>query len=277
MSKKPKIIIIGNEKGGAGKTTCSMHLIIGLLDKGYRVSSIDVDSRQHSLTRYIENRKAYIENHKAKIPCPNHFLVGTSNENDLTKREDSEKKNFEAALSQASKESDFVIIDTPGSYSFLSKLAHSYADIVITPINDSFIDLDVMAKVDEEGKVVAPSIYSQMIWDQKMERAKRDGESIEWFALRNRLTSLDARNKRNVNNALSELSRRIGFKVISGFSERVIFKELFLQGLTLLDLKKIDYDRPFTMSHVAARQELRDFLDEIGVDEMMKDTEGEVA
>lgn len=276
--KSPKIIIIGNEKGGAGKTTCAMHLIIGLLDMGLKVSSLDVDSRQHSLTRYIENRKTYIKNHEdINLPCSNHFLIRGSDENDMTKREESERKNFEAALSRAKKDADFIVIDTPGSYSYLSRLAHSYADIVITPINDSFIDLDVMAKVDEEGKVIAPSIYSQMIWDQKMERAKRDGKSIEWFALRNRLSSLDARNKRNVNKALSELARRIGFKVISGFSERVIFKELFLQGLTLLDLRKIDHERPFTVSHIAARQELRDFLKEIGIDEMVGSQEGEVA
>ena len=247
-----------------------MHLICGLLDRGLSVSSIDVDSRQHSLTRYLQNREAYRKSHNENaILLPQHFLLQNSEKPTIAERESEEKQNFVRTLEEAKSAADVIVIDTPGSHTHLSSISHSYADIVITPLNDSFIDLDVMAKVDEQGKIVSPSIYSQTIWEQKMARAARDGDSIEWYVTRNRLSSLDARNKRNVNAALEELSKRIGFKIIPGFSERVIFKELFLQGLTLLDLTKINYDKPFSMSHVAARQELRDFLKEIGIDEII--------
>lgn len=267
----PYIIVVGNEKGGAGKTTLSMHLICGLLDRGLSVSSMDVDCRQHSLTRYIQNRQNYKDSHNAlAIQMPKHFLLELSNKESNKEKEEEERANFEKLFEEAKNGADIVVIDTPGSHTFLSNLAHSYADIVVTPINDSFIDLDVMAKVDEHGKVISPSIYSQTIWEQKMERAKRDGKSIEWFVTRNRLSSLDAKNKRNVCSALEELSKRIGFHIIEGFNERVIFKELFLQGLTLLDLKKINYDKPFSLSHVAARQELRNFLEQIGIEEIIK-------
>jgi chromosome partitioning protein len=269
--KLPYVFVVGNEKGGAGKTTCSMHLIAGLLEKGLSVASIDVDCRQHSLTRYLQNREAYrVSNNTTSILMPTYFLLKESSAMTIPDRENEERQSFEETLDKAKQIADVVVIDTPGSHSFLSCLAHSYADTVITPINDSFVDLDVMAKVDADGtKIISPSIYSQMIWSQKMERAKRDGHSIEWLVTRNRLSNLDAANKRNVSNALEQLAKRISFRIVSGFSERVVFKELFLKGLTLLDLTKINYDKPFSMSHVAARQELRDFLQAIGIDEII--------
>lgn len=275
QTKLPYIIVVGNEKGGAGKTTLSMHLICGLLDKGLSVSSLDADCRQHSLTRYLENRKAYKKAHNiSSLLMPNHFLLENSSASSIEEKDKEERESFERALQYAKNSADIVVIDTPGAHTYLSNLAHSYADIIITPINDSFIDLDVMAKVDEKGKIVSPSIYSQTIWEQKMERAKRDGQSIQWFVTRNRLSNLDAKNKRNVSAALEELSSRIGFQIIDGFNERVIFKELFPQGLTLLDVRKVKLNRPFSMSHIAARQELRDFLEAIGMDEIIATKEG---
>jgi len=267
QNKQVKVFVIGNEKGGAGKTTCSMHLIIGLLDKGYKIASIDTDSRQHSLTTYINNREAYNQkNPENKVDMPMHFHLKEIIDDSILEKEKLEKKQFEEAFNLARSNADFVVIDTPGSCTNLSRIAHSYADTVITPINDSFIDLDVMAKIDSETlDTVSPSIYSQMVWEQKMERASRDSGSINWIVIRNRLGSLDAKNKRNVEEALKKLSKRISFKIAPGFSERVIFRELFPYGLTLLDLKKANFTKSFSMSHVAARQELRTFLDNIGI------------
>lgn len=267
QSKKPRIFVIGNEKGGAGKTTCSMHLIIGLLDKGYKIASIDTDSRQHSLTTYINNRKEYNKkNPENKVDMPLHFHLKEAINDSVPKRAEQEKLQFDQVFNMAKEYADFIVIDTPGSYTNLSKIAHSYADTVVTPINDSFIDLDVMAKIDGDTlETSTPSIYSQMLWEQKMERASRDNGSIDWVVIRNRLSSLDAQNKKNVATALEKLSKRISFKVAPGFSERVIFRELFPHGLTLLDLKKANFTKSFSMSHIAARQELRNFLESLGV------------
>lgn len=266
QNKNPYIFVVGNEKGGAGKTTCSMHLIISLLDMGYNIASIDVDSRQHSLTSYINNRKIYNQkNPENKVMMPLHFHIQESTKKD-NEREEEEKTYFEQILTQAKDYANYIVIDTPGSYTHLSRLAHSYADTVITPINDSFLDLDVMAQINGETfDVSKPSIYSQMIWEQKMERATRDKGSIDWVVLRNRLANLDAHNKRNVSEALEKLSKRISFRIAPGFSERVIFRELFPQGLTLLDLKVANHNKAFSISHVAARQELRSFLDVLGI------------
>lgn len=265
MRKRPHIFVVGNEKGGVGKTTCCMHLIASLLDQGLKVASIDVDSRQKSITAYVENRKKYNKLNPDKlVPEPLHFVVSESSVSSVHEKEQEERSNFERMFNEAIAHADVIVIDTPGSYSFLSRLAHSHADTVITPINDSFVDIDVLAKVDSSTyKVIGPSIYSEMIWRQKLERAQRDGKSIDWILVKNRQSNLETLNKRNVQVVLDELAKRISFKVIPGFGERVIFRELFLHGLTLLDLGKANYNKPFTASNVAARQELREFMKEL--------------
>ena len=69
-------------------------------------------------------------------------------------------------------------------------------------------------------------------------------------------------NKKKVGGALEDLSRRIGFRVVPGFSERVIFREMFPRGLTVLDLKDTGVDQ-LNLSNIAARQEVRDLLREL--------------
>lgn len=270
--RKPYIFVIGNEKGGAGKTTCSMHLIIGLLDRGYKVVSIDTDSRQSSLTSYLNNRIVYNQqNLEKQVAMPTHFHIEESRKDSFEEKNNEERVRFEQILQQAREYADYIVIDTPGSHTNLLRIAHSYADTVVTPINDSFLDLDVLAKIDgakldgENFEIAKPSIYSEMLWEQKMEKASRGGGSIDWVVLKNRLSNLDAKNKRNVSKALEKIAKRISFRIVPGFSERVIFRELFPQGLTLLDLRSANHGKPFSISHVAARQELRNFLDVLGI------------
>src|SRR5207302_778946 len=160
---------------------------------------------------------------------------------------------------------DFVIVDTPGSDSHLSRLAHTWADTLLTPLNDSFIDLDLLARVDPDTlKIVRPSIYAEAVWKQRQLRAVQGGRPVDWVVMRNRLSSIAARNKRDMGTVIDALAKRIGFRVAGGLSERVIYKELFLNGLTLLDLKRgqpREKSGPsLTLSHVAARQEVRDLV-----------------
>ncbi len=262
LPKNAHVIVVGNEKGGSGKTTTNMHLIVALLRLGFSVGSMDLDSRQRSLSRYIENRRQTMTKLGVSLPLPHHLVVQRSPYHLLQEAEADEKDRFSKAITRLITNNDFVIIDTPGSDTFLSRLAHSFADTIITPINDSFVDLDVLANVDGQTmKIIKPSIYSEMVWEQKLQRAKRDGGSIEWIVMRNRLSNIDARNKRHMTQALGDLSRRIGFRVAPGFSERVIFRELFLQGLTVLDVTTSSGpSSSLSLSHIAARQEVRDLL-----------------
>lgn len=255
------ILVIGNEKGGSGKTTTSMHLIVSLLRLGFKVGSMDIDARQRSLSRYIENRKSTMEAESTTLPLPAHVVINRSPFATIAEAEADERERFTRALARLLANCDFVVIDSPGSDTYLSRLAHSYADTVITPVNDSFVDLDVLASVDGISmKIVKPSIYSEMLWEQKLHRAKRDGGTIDWVVMRNRLSNIDARNKRMITKVMEDLTRRLGFRVAPGFSERVIFRELFLLGLTVLDVVETNKAGTLSMSHLAARQEVRDLL-----------------
>jgi chromosome partitioning protein len=260
FSMSSHIIVVGNEKGGSGKSITAMHVVIGLLRLGLKVASIDLDIRQGTLSRFIENRQKH--NLKAgghKLPMPEHFTTDAM----------PGIKWLDDLMADISKRFDAIVIDTAGSDSELSRRGHSYADTLMTPLNDSLIDLDILAHVDvETQKIANPSQYAEMVFEQKIIRAQRDGGSIDWIVLRNRLSNLDARNKRLVGNLLADLSRRVGFRVIAGFGERVIFRELFLKGITMMDLRDGDGEISLSMSHVAARHEVRNLINAINLPDM---------
>ncbi len=254
------IIVVGNEKGGSGKSTVSMHVSVALSRMGLRVGAMDLDVRQLSFGRYIENRISWTARTGLTLPGPHFYPLPDAKGFDLPDGPALHDARMSAALEVASGESDYIVIDCPGSYTRLSQFAHSVADTLITPINDSFIDFDLLARIDPEtGKVLAPSIYSEMVWKARQTRAEAGLKPLNWVVLRNRMGTTAMHNKRKVGAALEELSRRIGFRLAPGFSERVIFRELFPKGLTLLDLNDVSGES-LTMSHIAARQELRELI-----------------
>jgi chromosome partitioning protein len=247
------IIVVGNEKGGSGKSTTCMHVATALARMGKRVGAIDLDLRQRSFGRYLENRHAYLMQAGLSLPTPDYRdLPGA----DPAAQDDRLAQAVEAMHG----EKDFIVIDCPGSHTRLSQLAHTMADTLITPLNDSFVDFDLLARVDPTtGKVKGPSIYAEMVWGARQMRAQAKLKPIDWIVVRNRLGAQQMHNKKKVGAALEDLSRRIGFRVLPGFSERVIFRELFPRGLTLLDLRDTGVDQ-LNLSNVAARQELRDLM-----------------
>ncbi|MEQ9640834.1 MAG: division plane positioning ATPase MipZ [Alphaproteobacteria bacterium] len=257
----PHIIVLGNEKGGSGKSTSAMHIIVALLKAGATVGSLDLDDRQQSLSRYLENRQRLIDTKGLYLPTPVHAVVKHSQADSLAAREAEERAAFQAALARVGGAAQFVVIDCPGRDSNLSRLAHGRADTLITPINDSFVDLDLLARVDgDDYRVLGPSIYAEMVWEARKRRAQADRGSIDWVVMRNRLASLEARNKRRVGDVLDRLAKRIGFRHLAGLSERVIYREMFLNGLTLLDLRDPAAEVNLTLSHVAARAELSNLM-----------------
>jgi len=263
-----KILVIGNEKGGTGKSTTAMHVIVALLRQGHKVASIDLDTRQASLSRYIDNRQDFIKTTGKTIPTPTHTRIHLSELSNKADAEKDETERFEAVLNELKDAHDYIVIDCPGSDRFLSNVAHSYADTLITPMNDSFIDLDLLAHVNGETLEIAePSCYALMVWEQRKIRAMKKLPPIDWIVMRNRLSTLDARNKRDITEVLDKLSKRLSFRLAPGFGERVVFKELFLQGLTLSDFKEANANMALTMSHVAARQEVRQLLSHLGIQE----------
>ena len=261
----PHIITVGNEKGGTGKSTTAMHLVVALLKHGYRVGAVDLDGRQGTLSGYLENRAQYMATSGTALACP---ALRRLEPTVLPSREESEaaeRSSLGAAL-EALSDQDIVVIDTPGSDSHLARLGHGAADTLITPLNDSLLDIHVLARIDTDRReVLAPSNYTKLVWEQNNLRVVDGLKPIDWLVLRNRLSFLDAHNKRDVGQLLQQLSRRIGFRLFDGFGERVIFRQLFLSGLTLLDLPVTGMNLSLTGSHEAARREIDELLRAIGV------------
>ncbi|MEM6534128.1 MAG: division plane positioning ATPase MipZ [Pseudomonadota bacterium] len=259
--KTCRVIVVGNEKGGAGKSTISIHLAIALTRMGQTVGVIDLDVRQRTLTRYLENRLRWMQSTGAQLPMPEIIRVDASTSRDLDQAEREETERFERALTRLKAVSDIIIVDAPGGNTFLSRTAHTRADTLITPLNDSFVDFDLLGDVNPQTlEVLRPSFYSEMVWNCRKQKARTSRQPIDWVVMRNRVSPLEARNKQKVGEALQNLAKRIGFRLAPGLSERVIYRELFPAGLTLLDLTENGSNISFTMSHVAARQELRDLV-----------------
>ena len=243
----PHFITFANEKGGTGKSTTAVHAAVALAAQGKAVAALDLDSRQRTLGRYLDNRLATVRRLGLELPMPAHDTF------------DPEKgESFEAALERVAEGADFVIIDTPGRDDQYARQAIVRADTLVTPINDSFVDLDLIGEVDAETyRVRRPSFYAELVWNSRTQRAKTHGTSVDWVVLRNRMQHIEARNMRRVGEAMNELSRRVGFRIIPGLGERVIYRELFPKGLTLLDLQAIG---EVGLAHIAARQELREMI-----------------
>ena len=244
---RPHVVVFANEKGGTGKSTTAVHVAIGLAAKGAAVGCLDLDHRQRTLGRYLDNRAATIKRTGHELPMPAY----DTHDGESVDR-------FEAGWTAMAAGADFVVIDTPGRDDRFGRLAIARADTLVTPMNDSFVDFDLIGQVDPDTyKVARPSFYSELIWDARKARAKSDGGTVDWIVLRNRLQHIEARNMRRVSEALDQLSRRVGFRVIPGLSERVIYRELFPQGLTMLDSREFG---AMNLAHVAARQELREMM-----------------
>ena len=255
------IIVVGNEKGGAGKSTVSMHVATALSRMGHKVGVLDLDLRQRSFARYIENRLTYCQRNGLNLPTPDVFPLPEVDQSQLEAGENIFDRRLSMAVGEMEREYDFILIDCPGSHTRLSQVAHSLADTLITPMNDSFIDFDLLAQVDpDSGEILRPSVYSEMVWNARQLRAQAGLRPIDWVVVRNRLAAQNMHNKKKISEALTKLSKRIGFRVAPGFGERVIFRELFPRGLTLLDLRDIGVVGQMNISNVAARQELRDLI-----------------
>jgi chromosome partitioning protein len=256
------VVVLGNEKGGSGKSTVAMHVAIALLKAGQRVATIDIDSRQKSFTHYVENRRAWAKHARLDLEIPSHYCISRADGASVADNEIAEFNDFAAAVDAIEHTHDFLVIDTPGSDTYLMRLAHSMADTLITPLNDSFVDFDVLGTVDPATfAVTGTSHFSEMVREARRHRRVVDHATTDWIVVRNRLSTLRSRNRKLVAEGLQELSLRLGFRCVDGFAERVIFREFYPRGLTALDdLEKSTLGTRPSVSHVTARQEVEALL-----------------
>jgi chromosome partitioning protein len=263
LARPARVIIVGNEKGGSGKSTVAMHIAIALMKSGQSVATIDLDSRQRSFTHYIENRRAWAQHVGRDLEIPEHLCLDATN--------DDNGQALTDAVGALAQSHSFIVIDTPGHDSHLMRRAHAMADTLITPLNDSFVDLDVLGTIDPETLgVTGTSHYAEMVDEARRQRQLLDHVTADWIVLRNRLSTLGSRNKRLVGEGLQELSRRLNFRCIEGLAERVIFREFYPRGLTAVDdLDEITLGTRPTMSHVTARLEIENLLSAMGLSDAM--------
>jgi len=260
----PTVIVLGNEKGGSGKSTTAIHIIVALMRDGYRVGAMDLDARQGTLASTLAARRAFVENKSIDLPLPEFYAIFRSELDNRQDAEAEERARFDEAAQKLAAENEIIVIDCPGADTFLSRYGHAHADTLITPINDSFVDFSMLAKVDPENHdIVRPSVYAEMVWQARKDRFAMDRGKIDWIVMRNRLAASEARNKRDVGSTLEALAKRIGFRALKGFGERVIFRELYLQGLTLMDVREANIGIAMGLSHVAARAEVRSLISAI--------------
>jgi chromosome partitioning protein len=257
------VIVLGNEKGGSGKSTTCMHIVVGLLKAGQRVATIDLDSRQKSFTHYVENRRAWAERAGVPLEIPTHYHVARGETARVEDNEAAEFTKFAEAVTAVEHSHDFVVIDTPATDSYLMRLAHSMADTLVTPLNDSFVDFDVLGTVDPTTfAVTGVSHYAEMVRQARRQRRIVDGGATDWIVVRNRLALINSRNKQVMGDSLNELGLRMGFRQVDGFAERVVYREFFPRGLTALDqLDEATLGTRPNLSHVTARQEVRVLLE----------------
>ena len=256
------VIVCGNEKGGSGKTTTCMHIVVDLLKSGFRVATIDLDARQQSLTRYIENRKNWSLSQKLDLQIPTHHHFDLSLADSVEEARSRDFTSLERAISDIEYRHDFVVIDTPGSDNYLMRLAHSMADTLVTPMNDSFIDFDVLGRVNPETlKILDVSHYALTVREARRKRRHVDNGLMDWVVVRNRLSSANSRNNQKLMGCVKELSLQLGYRVADGIAERMIFREYFPMGLTALDNLEVRFDGSRNLpSHMAARQEIRKLI-----------------
>jgi chromosome partitioning protein len=281
----PHVVVIGNQKGGSGKSTFAMHIIVALLKAGKRVASFDLDLNQLTLTRYLGNRREWVREHEQKLELPDHYPVTAEVHGNTLARFISRLKkigrahkdhfigsnalSYSADLSQfisqlkkigRAHKYDFVVIDTPGSVHHLSLIVHGMADTLITPINDSLVDLDVLVAMEQSDLEPRPSVYAKTVWRALEARRKVSRRTTDWIVVRNRLESVESSNQQQITEVLDVIQRTVGFRVASGLLERPVYREFFATGLTVLDPIE-----GFESVAVPARLEVQNLIREIGL------------
>jgi chromosome partitioning protein len=253
-----RVIVVANEKGGSGKSTVAINLAVGLIKAGHTVATIDLDSRQRSLTHYVDNRLVWARENGLDLPTPTHLCFDEDGQFQASEEVEG-REAFAAAVENLASGHRYIVIDTPGHMHFLTRMAHSLAETLVTPLNDSFVDLEVLGSVDPHTYAVAATgPYADIVEEG---RRTRIAGVLDWIVLRNRLSPIKTRNKQMVGAALSELSQKLGFRTVEGLAERLIFREFYPRGLTAVDEleRGVLGVRP-TLSHLTAALEMQSLL-----------------
>lgn len=257
-----RVIVVANEKGGSGKSTVAIHIAVALMKAGNTVASVDLDTRQRSFTHYIDNRLTWARKRGVELPTPTHVCFDEDAEFSAPESLEKAEEELAVTLQRLSESHRYIVIDTAGHNQPLSQYVHASADTLITPLNDSFVDLDVLGTIDPDTLGVAGiSHYARSVESARQRRRLEGKPDTDWIVLRNRLSMLSSRNKAAVDAALQDLSQRLGFRYVEALAERVVFREFYPRGVTALDeLNEATLGSRPTMSHLSAQLEVQALL-----------------
>ena len=248
-----RIVTVANEKGGVGKSTVAFHLAVALADTGHKVLAIDLDRRQQSLTRAFVNRGGTAKRLGVRLPLPRHVLLQNQSGAGLCQE-----------LTRTAWDCDFVVIDAAGHDSPIARRAIALADLLVSPVNSSFVDLDLLGRFHPvTNKLQGPGCFAMMVAELRETRTEMGMPALDWLVLQNRKRRETSKNQDKVDKALRQLAARLDFRIGSGLFERVAYRELFLLGLTHLDLRRIP---ELARTKVAAATEVMALLDDLDLD-----------
>jgi chromosome partitioning protein len=269
LPSRPHIVVVGNHKGGSGKSTVAMHLIVALLKAGKRVASFDLDLTQQTLSHYLENRYAWAQQNKLMLELPHHYSIVDDCTVAFERDPAADFAWFTNHLATIEREGcyDFILIDTPGGLNQLSVVAHGMADTLVTPINDSLLDLDVIVAIGPSREVEPQaSAYARTVARAVEGRQLVSGRPTDWIVVRNRLGTLASHNEHQVAELLESVRTKLGFRTARGLTERLVFREFFAQGLTAFDqMDRAVLGTKPSPANLIARLEVRNLVDVIGL------------
>lgn len=238
-----QVITVANEKGGAGKSTLAAHIAVSLASAGYRVLAIDLDRRQRSLSRFFASRDATARRLGVGLPMVRHLVLNQTSGAMLFQE-----------IARAGPDCQVVVIDAPGADSPIVRRAIAMADKLVTPVNLSFVDLDLLAHLNPVTQdYVSPGCFAEAVQGLAETRAEMGLAATDWIVVPNRIRSGSDKARESCFAALRRLTTQVGFRLGTGLGERAAFRELQLLGLTQLDLHHIP-DLP--RAHSVARKEI---------------------
>ena len=248
----PHVITFANEKGGVGKSTLAFHIAVALAHAGQKVVAIDLDRRQRTLERGLSYRQGTACNLGIALPSPHYSVLDYPSTAALYQ-----------TINRLGPDADFVIFDAAGADSPIFRRVVALADTLIAPINASFLDLELLGRLNPvNGVPERAGCFGQTVSELREEKLARKMGLIEWIVVKNRVRAAEKRHIGRIDDALERLSISHDFRIAQGLSERVAFRELFQFGLTHLDLDLIpDMIRP----QASSRDEIHALIADLGL------------
>lgn len=211
-------IAFANPKGGAGKTTAALLLASELAEKGAKVTIIDADPEK------------WISQWGALAGKPDNIaIIGNATEDTIVDQ-----------IDDASRVSQFVVVDLEGTASLMVANTIGMADLVIIPTQGSAMDAKGGAKT------------IRLIRNQERMARRRIAHSV---LLTRTSAAVTSRSLRNVQEQLAKSGVDV---FITPIVERAAFRDIFDFGGTLASLD------PRNVSNLEkARENAREFAGEV--------------